>query len=265
MSEKSVLVGTRKPVRRHLDLDKDIRILELIRDSSFISHAQIYSLVGFGEVRSQRYYRLKKLVDLEMISEHPAAFPYRGNVYSISSKGILCLEACGLGVLSLTPDSEIITDPRQIYHFLGLNQVRIRFQNSFTVLTWLPDLVLKSNNLVSGIKPTAKDYDAVAEFELTRGKVVRIGVEYERTLKSKERYAEIRKYLNGEDSVSGVIYFVESEAAALFLVQHVYSPKVPIAIVTTSEFLSQEKNAAVRIARENKIVAVRLDKFISEI
>ena len=58
-----------------------------------------------------------------------------------------------------------------------------------------------------------------------------LGIQYERTIKSKARYAQIRKNLEAESQIHGLLYFVDSEKAAAFISREVYSATVPVGVV----------------------------------
>jgi hypothetical protein len=272
METEQIASSTRRviPSRRgHLAIsgERDIPLLELVRDCTYITRPQIEEL-GIGQVGRwketyrNRTRRLTRLVDMGQLTMHGQALPYRGMVYSIGRAGLVTLEFIGNGLLNVTSESEALSNDRQIPHFLGLNQARIQLLSSFTIRNWLSDRVLQSLN-ISTNTPTAKDYDAIFELALTGpDRLIKVAFEYERTLKSRERYAEIRGLLETEAGVSGVLYVVEGWQAVNALSGLVYSRRCPVAITMTSWLGARGADAEVRMVSGNTIVRSKLNSFL---
>jgi hypothetical protein len=58
--------------------------------------------------------------------------------------------------------------------------------------------------------PLAKDYDAFAELEVTLVGTIRVGVEFERSLKSSARYREIVEDIRREKQIDLLIFLTAS-------------------------------------------------------
>jgi hypothetical protein len=267
METEQIASSTRRRVEYRgrlprLNPDMDIPLLELIRDSTYITRSQIDLLSMQKEISRTRNRRLTKLVDLRQLTLHEATVPYVGRVYSIARGGLVALEALGNGLLNVTSESESLSNDLQIPHFLGLNQTRIRLQKSFNIRHWCSDRLLQSNNY-SSTNPTKKDYDGIMEVAISPGRFLRIGVEYERTPKSADRYEQIGQLLESETAVAGVLYVVEGENLAVVLSARVYSTRCPVAVATNSELAAHGADAMVRTVSGAKVVRVGLNGFLS--
>jgi len=247
-----------------LSLSMDIPLLELIRNSTYITRLQIEQLSRKKEVYRTRTRRLTRLVDLGQLSLREQSFPYDGRIYSIARGGLATLEALGNGLLNVTCESDTLSNDLQIPHFLGLNQTRIRLQRSFAIREWWTDRVLQSLNLASDA-PTAKDYDGIMEIAIAQDRMLRIGVEYEKTLKATDRYTEIRKLLENETSVAGVLYVVESENLSQAISGRVFSSRCPVAVTTNSALEALGAEAIVRTVSGNRVVRAKLNGFLASL
>jgi len=255
------------PGKHVLSMARDVPILLAVRDSTFINRHQIESLVsqsGKPEHWKNRNNRIRRLISpLGQLVVYPQCFPYPGRVFSISREGLRTLELAGMGLLSVTSGTEFLENINQIPHFLGLNAIQIELKKAFNISNWYGDRYLKSMNIAVG-KPTAKDYDSVAFIAnpANSESPIRIGIEYERVLKSKERYAEIRKNLSGEEQIDGLIYFADNDLVANQLAAVVYSQTLPVCIVTTNELYRLGSNCSILTVRDRQVVRWKLGKFI---
>ena len=110
-----------------LNPKKDLPLLQLIRDATFISRQQIELLIA-GRTEEVNYRcrnrRLERLVELNQIQIYPQCFPYPGRIFAITQAGINTLQVTGMGILSVSADTETLADVGQVPHFIGLNQIR---------------------------------------------------------------------------------------------------------------------------------------------
>jgi len=156
--------------------------------------------------------------ELNQIQIYPQCFPYPGRIFAITQAGINTLQVTGMGILSVSADTETLADVGQVPHFIGLNQIEIAARKAFGVRRWIGDRQLKSLNIASN-RPTQKDYDSIAEIASPSDSnaIIYLGIEYERTIKSKDRYAQIRKKLEAERQIQGLLYFADTETNASLL------------------------------------------------
>jgi hypothetical protein len=264
-------VATRKG-RLTISGERDIPLLELIRDCTYITRSQIEQLSrvpgavrGFSKTESyrSRTRRLSRLVEIQQLATHGQMLPYQGVVYSIARAGLSTLEVLGNGLLSVTSGSDVLSNDRQISHYLGINRARVQLSTAFDIRKWWSDRVLQSHNISSNI-PTVKDYDAIFELAQSPDRFIRVGLEYERTMKSRDRYAEIRRQLDREKSVHGVLYVVEGEQPANYLSQLVYSEHLPVATVIASQLEEHGAVAEALVVSSGRVIRSKLKIFFGQ-
>lgn len=191
---------------------RDLPMMMAVRNATFISHKQLYDqLISQGSESNRQGFcwRLRRLVEAGVIYRLPPIFPYCGATYAITRNGLSCLESCGEGLISLTSESKSLPNPRQAAHYLELGEIKSAFRHSKILKRWIGDLELKSMNLAID-EPLAKDYDAVADLAFDNGLSVSVGIEYERTLKSSQRYSEIVDAVKEERQIHLLLYLTAS-------------------------------------------------------
>ena len=252
-----------------LNPKKDLPLLQLIRDATFISRQQIELLIA-GRTEEVNYdcrnRRLARLVDLNQIQIYPQCFPYPGRIFAITQAGINTLQVTGMGILSVSADTETLADVGQVPHFIGLNQIEIAARKAFGVRRWIGDRQLKSLNIASN-RPTQKDYDSIAEIASPSDSnaIIYLGIEYERTIKSKDRYAQIRKKLEAERQIQGLLYFADTETNASLLSREVYSATVPVGVVIASQFQTNGVDAMLLVVQDRSVIRVSVQDYIASI
>lgn len=256
----------RRPVRYVLNMEKDIPLLVLIRNSTYITQRQIYALWEGDDSAKAIEHRLYKLRTVGQLQEHGLAFPYPSRVLSITRAGLSTLEAVGRGLLSVSSDSEHLADPLQVHHYLGLNRTQTLFREMFPGLKWIGDRELRSLNIIA-TSTTVKDYDAVVDLP-GAGKderTIKLAIEFERTPKSKERYAEIRGQIANESKVDGVLYVTEDEMLSLLVSREVYTKTCQVGSVTIGELLENRMHGRVKTARDMTIVREQLSTYLQSL
>jgi hypothetical protein len=248
---------------------RDLPLLLLIRDATFISRQQLELLIA-GRTEEVNYdcrnRRLARLVELNQIQIYPQCFPYPGRIFAITQAGINTLQVAGMGILSVSADTETLADVGQVPHFIGLNQIEIAARKAFGIRQWIGDRQLKSLNIAAN-RPTQKDYDSIAEIAspFDSNAVIHLGIEYERTIKSKERYAQIRKNLDAERQIQGLLYFVGNETNAVFVSREVHSATVPVGVVIASQFQSNGVDAPLRVVQDRSVVRISIQDYLTSI
>ena len=230
---------------------KYLPLLKLIRDATFISRLQLELLIA-GQTKETNYdcrnRRLSHLVELGLIQVYPECFSYPGRVFGITPRGMKILELAGLGKFRGSAYREAQANVGQMPRFLKLNEIEIAAREAFNVLRCVRARELRSLNRASR-HPTRKAYDSIAVIAGAPNSSAQIylGIQYERTIKSKARYAQIRKNLEAESQIHGLLYFVDSEKAAAFISREVYSATVPVGVVIASQFQSDGADATLRV------------------
>jgi hypothetical protein len=216
---------------------RDLPLLLAVRNSQFITNRQLCAqLLADGTETSRRGFawRASRLVDLGLIETLPHQFPYAGIIYTITRSGVACLEACGEGLVSLTSESKSLANRSQTHHYLELGEIKSALRSAGILKSWFGDLELSSMNQSIDV-PLAKDYDAVAELEVS-GKSYRIALEYERFLKSSARYREIIDVVEEEKQVQLLVYLTYSMDLVYQLKTEFEEVSFPIAIAPASQF-----------------------------
>jgi hypothetical protein len=246
---------------------RDVQLLAAVRDSTFITIRQLDSILGNTEGRTARSRRVKKLHDIDQIAVIPQCYPYPGRVLYITNHGLTALQISKMPMLSVSSETESPAMLNQIPHYLGINDIEISFRRYLRIKSWTGDRRLKSLNL-SAILQTAKDYDAIVDIVSIADEVstIRLGIEYERTIKSVERYKDIKKTISEEEQIHGLIYFVDTEEVAKRVAQYVYSDRLRVAVLILSSFHEQGLNSMARVVdvEANKIVRITLQAYLSK-
>ena len=205
-------------------------------------------------------------MELNQIQIYPQCFPYPGRIFAITQAGINTLQVTGMGILSVSADTETLADVGQVPHFIGLNQIEIAARKAFGVRRWIGDRQLKSLNIASN-RPTQKDYDSIAEIASPSDSnaIIYLGIEYERTIKSKDRYAQIRKKLEAERQIQGLLYFADTETNASLLSREVYSATVPVGVVIASQFQTNGVDAMLLVVQDRSVIRVSVQDYIASI
>ena len=127
-------------------------------------------------------------------------------VYAASKAGLSAIHG---GDMDTNLGAEVTRDPASLNHFLGVNRMFVGFLQEFVVNYWMSDFQVRADNSLYGNAGFAKDYDAVGEI-LVQNSPVRIGIEYELTLKSSTRYAELCATYATEKHLHLVIYVLNA-------------------------------------------------------
>ena len=191
--------------------ERDLPLMLAIRNAVFVSHYQLwdhFQASGLETSRRSFNWRIERLTRAGVTEKLPPLLPYSGPVYRITRAGLACLEACGEGLVSLTSESRTLANANQMQHYLELVEVHAAFRRTGVLREWASDLEIRSINQSIDL-PLAKDYDAIADVELD-GIRYRIAIEYERSLKSSERYRDLVSAIAGERQVRMILYLTSS-------------------------------------------------------
>lgn len=263
-----------------LNSARDLPLLRLIRDTTYITRHQIHALAtsaGITEDDKNLNRRLRRLAADRLVSTAKPWAPFPGTIYSITQGGLLALEKDGDAVESIGSSSENVGTPNQIGHFLMLDRIRIVFRgwrNTFSLLNWSTDRQIKAWNIVeqqsvrNGLvraqdtRRYAKDYDGVADLvrvepggdsdEQQSGEKIVIGIEYERVLKNFDAYERITAALNKENKLSAVLYFADSVLDCRKLIAVIRPERLPVAFVTVANFCHADGPFDARVCARGK-------------
>lgn len=219
-----------------LSLERDLPLLLAVRNCTFVAHDQLFQLmfeVGIEHNRRCFNWRIRRLIKGAHVRETPSIAPYKGVVYCITRFGLAVLESYGEGLVSVTSGSRNLASRLQAPHFLELNEIRQAFASTGKLKSWKSDRELISLNYVIGT-PLAKDYDAIAEIEAA-GDTLRIAIEYERTIKTAERYKEIQDAIRDEGQVDMVLYLTSTLDLVFTLAREFNHPALPMCFVSSAK------------------------------
>ena len=221
----------------HLSSERDLPLLLAVRNTTFVSHDQLFRLMveaGLEHNRRCFNWRIRRLIKGAHVRETPSIAPYSGSIYSITRFGLAVLESYGEGLVSVTSSSRNLPSVVQAPHFLELNEIYRAFKSTEKLKSWKSDRELISLNYVIGT-PLAKDYDAIAEIEAA-GDSLRIAIEYERTIKLADRYKQIQDAIRDEGQVDMVLYLTSTLDLVFSLSRQFNHPALPMCFVSSARF-----------------------------
>lgn len=236
-SEEEFVELLERPVSFRMNERRDLPLLLLIRNATFISHGQLLQrqLDAGLETNPRAFYgRIKRFLTSGLIRTVGTIPPYAGRVYTITRLGLGVLESYGEGLVSVSSGSRNLPGIVQAPHFLELNEIRETFRKTGKLLNWRWERELSSLNLVIG-SPMAKDYDAVAELNLG-GEPYRVAIEFERTMKASARYQEIQRVIRDEGNVDMILYFTATVDQIFSLSAEFGKPGIPMCFASSRKF-----------------------------
>jgi hypothetical protein len=192
---------------RHQDAD----LLHFVADARYITHSQLFELARLKAVEFDRpvfNWRVRRLVNSGLLRKQ--VVPYLGTdaMYSITRSGIHGLEEMGIVYLGGYVEREKDPTEVQIPHVLEINRIRLALERSHVLVNWIPEVMVRILNL----SPTlgyAKAYDAVATVRTAVG-CAEFAIEYERTLKSEQKYEKILEAIEAERRLHTILYLAPS-------------------------------------------------------
>jgi len=217
---------------------RDIPLLRQIRDSTVISHSQLFRFMSLGHYESRRdvfSWRLRRLVQHGFVKRHQVPRVSPDYLYSISNPGSHCLEQHGDSYLSSVAASvNMRIDSSHFSHDLQLNDIHLALLEAGIIRSWIPERKLRSltDHILS---PYVKAYDAVVEVGLGSGQL-RFALEYEQTQKEIRRYLEVRQALERERSIGLVLYLVPTSSLLATISQHFNSCRRRVCFALVQEF-----------------------------
>jgi hypothetical protein len=190
---------------------RDKPILNLIADSRYVTHTQLWEL-------SQRVYavfdrrvfnwRLQRFVRTSLVRKQVVPFLNGEALYSISGRGLQALERLDVYYLGGGLDREKELHEFQIPHALELNDVRLALMQTLTLSQWMPESFIRVLN-TSPATAYAKVYDGIARIDRGPGRdSIQFAIEYERTLKSQTKYEKIRAAIESEKRLNVFLYLM---------------------------------------------------------
>ena len=217
--------------------NRDIPLLVEVRNAKFISHAQLFEMMRLSSLeycREAFTWRVRRLVSHDFISRLEGNFGRGIIVYRIARPGLVQLENFCQFAAVLNSETRHLPHPFLVPHSLELNDIRLGLARNNLLLAWKSDIEIQSRNILSR-SPLAKDYDAIVDV-WNQERAARFGLEYERSIKSAQRYERIRKRLESEDLLNPILYLTSDDGLALHLADQLSSIPKRLAFATAKSF-----------------------------
>ena len=221
-----------------INVYRDIPLLRQIRDSTVISHSQLFRFMSLGHYESRRdvfNWRLRRLVHHRFVKRHQVPHVSPDYLYSISNPGSHCLEQHGDSYLpSIAASLNTRIDSTHFSHDLQVNDIHLALLEAGILRSWIPERKLRSltDHILS---PYVKAYDAVVEVSVGTGQF-RFALEYEQTQKEMRRYREVRQALERERSIGLVLYLVPTSSLLANISQHFNGCRRRVCFALVQEF-----------------------------
>lgn len=217
---------------------RDIPLLRQIRDSTVVSHSQLFRFMALGHYESRRdvfNWRLRRLVHHGLVKRKQVPHVSPDYLYSISQSGSHCLEQHGDFFTSGARESILNrVDSTHFSHDLQVNDIHLALLEAGILRSWIPERKLRSltDHMLS---PYTKAYDAVVEVRLGSGQL-RFALEYEQTQKEIRRYLEVRQALERERNIGLILYLVHTNSLMANISQHFNGCRRRVCFALVQEF-----------------------------
>jgi len=222
-----------------ISVERDVPLLRQIRNSRFISHAQLFEFMklgGFDHDRDSFNWRLRRLRSAVYVSTCSDVHGAGSAVYRITKNGLTLLEHFGDFAVVLNSNTEHLPHLAQVFHSLELNAIHLALARKNLVAGWQSEIEIASYNTISR-RPFQKDYDAVVDVWLGERRA-RFALEYERSLKSHKHYSRIREALENEQAVQAILYITAGSDLLVPLIQEFSGARKPVFVASANSFLN---------------------------
>ena len=189
----------------------DIPLLRQLVSSEFVTHSQLFEfmkLKHFERSRSSFNWRIRRLVQRELVLQRSTAVASGDVTYSAAKTAIVLLQ--GTGEYCLFDYDRILGRglDRQIVHAIELNAIHLSVLRGGSLVRWIYSTEIRSQNELTDFG-FAKDYDAVVTMN-NAGREYRLALEYERSPKAAKFYRAIAGAISDEGQVGHVLYLVSN-------------------------------------------------------
>jgi hypothetical protein len=239
-----------------LKSSQDTLLLQTVLRSRHVSHEQLWDFMQYKAREHRRRifnWRLKRLVDHELVFRRST--PERSWVYSISQEGAEHLVGLGDAAALLVTGGFVELDDRTVQHSLGLNEIHLALLRADVLTTWQSELEIRSLNEFTGYG-FPKDYDAVVQAE-QGGRSYHFALEYERSAKTPNRYAQVRQAVEKENQLDCVLYLVPAYPLLTYVASFFERCCKPIYFALTDEFQKDTLETMVMDSRRVRSVPLR--------
>ncbi len=190
-----------------LNESRDLPLLRQILRSEFVSHSQLLEFMRLNHHERNRNsfdWRLRRLVDRELVRRQTTSNCTGEFVYSVAGSGAVLLQGMGEYCLVGRDRFNGKEAERRILHSIGLNEIHLSVLRAGLLVRWIGSMEVRSQNELTGFG-FAKDYDAVVTVRTEAGEQ-RFALEYERSPKTIKYYKDVAASLSREVHVNHVLY-----------------------------------------------------------
>src|SRR6266705_1073443 len=194
-----------------LNQSRDLPLLRQILRSEFVTHSELFEfmqLCHYERSRKSFDWRLRRLVDRELVRRQTTSNCSGEFVYSVASSGAVLLQGMGEYCLVGRDRFNGKEAERSVLHSIGLNEIHLSVLRAGLLVRWIGSMEVGSQNELTGFG-FAKDYDAVVTVRTEAGEQ-RFALEYERSPKPMRYYRDLAAALSWEAHVNQVLYLVSN-------------------------------------------------------
>jgi hypothetical protein len=216
---------------------QDLPLLRQVLRSQFVTHDQIFEFMKLGchEIRRESLnWRIKRLVDHQMVMRHYTPAVANTFIYSIGTLGFLYMQGIGEYCTGSVCARATSPEDSNCFHSIELNELHLALARQNLLDGWIPEIEIRSRNELTN-QGYAKDYDAVVTLRLGSSRPL-FALEYERSPKTFRQYDGIRKTIDAETLVGEFLYLAANEHLQRFLLQCFAPTKRRLYIGQASEF-----------------------------
>jgi hypothetical protein len=192
-----------------LNQSRDLPLLRQILHSEFVTHSQLFEFMHLNHYERSRKsfdWRLRRLVDRELVRRQTTPSCVGEFVYSVASSAAILLQGMGEYCLIGHDRSNANEADRKVLHAIGLNGIQLSLLRAGLLVRWIATMEIRSQNELTGFG-FAKDYDAIVTLRSDVGEH-RFALEYERSPKTSRYYRAVAASMIQEAHVNQVLYLV---------------------------------------------------------
>ena len=247
---------------------QDKELLHLAADARYITHSQLFRLTRLKTLEVKREvfnWRTRRLVKSGLLRKQ--VIPYLGMdvLYSITNSGIEALEVMGITYLGggYVKEEKAPTE-LQLRHVLEINQIRLALECSELLQSWTPEAFIRVLNLCPTLR-YAKTYDAVVRLALGDNVYSEFAIEYERSVKSEQRYQKIVQAVAEEKRLNVILYLTSSYEIAATLRPYFQNARQTVLFAHVEKFKQDVLDSQVDVAGSYRRLPLREALLRSEV
>ena len=230
---------------------RDVPLLEHVQHCGFATREQLFEFLQLDRLERSRpafEQRVQRLEKHDLIRRQSGLLNGHEWVYSITPKGASRLTEmgelyAGRGVRE-QGDGQMIVN-----HWLEINEIHLALRRNNLLVRWTPESEIRSQNDLTTFG-YAKDYDAIVTVKCADTDR-RFALEYERSVKTRSKYEDICRDLDGEFHVSTLLYLSPTYHVLSFMKRCFAPQKLVICFAVAAEFVEQLLGTPVIVAGQH--------------